>query len=230
MPSFTYGVAFGVPKSRSLLVSFSVNSSGGVALACRARTRRARRAIGATTAACVRPRAAPARAARSPHDQVLRNHSVGSTCKLGRSGPRLRRVISDQDVLGRRPSRTRRTRRSSGRRRRCPCRAARTRVVPRPRPRLVVDQVVIGIGRLRVLVQILHVRVRRRAVEVEVVLLDVLAVVALAVGQPEQPLLEDRVAAVPQRQREAELLLVVARCRRGRPRPSGRRASAPGRG
>ena len=46
-------------------------------------------------------------------------------------------------------------------------------------------------------------------VEVEVVLLDVLAVVALAVGQPEQPLLEDRVLAVPQRQREAQPLLVV---------------------
>ena len=49
----------------------------------------------------------------------------------------------------------------------------------------------------------------RRAVEVEVVLLDVLAVVALAVGQPEQAFLEDRVLAVPQGQREAEPLLVV---------------------
>ena len=47
-------------------------------------------------------------------------------------------------------------------------------------------------------------------VEVEVVLLHVLAVVALAVGQAEQPLLEDRILAVPQRQREAEQLLVVA--------------------
>ena len=46
-------------------------------------------------------------------------------------------------------------------------------------------------------------------VEVEVVLLDVLAVVALAVGQAEEPLLEDRILAVPQRQREAEPLLVV---------------------
>ena len=48
------------------------------------------------------------------------------------------------------------------------------------------------------------------AVEIEVVLLDVLAVIALAVGQAEQPLLEDRVAAVPQREREAQPLLVVA--------------------
>ena len=41
-------------------------------------------------------------------------------------------------------------------------------------------------------------------VEVEVVLLDVLAVIALAVGEAEEPLLEDRVAAVPQREREAQ--------------------------
>src|SRR5215831_11520169 len=44
---------------------------------------------------------------------------------------------------------------------------------------------------LRVLVQILHVRVRRRAVDVEVVFLYVLAVVPLAVGEPEQALLQD---------------------------------------
>ena len=39
---------------------------------------------------------------------------------------------------------------------------------------------------------------------------DVLAVVALAVGQPEQPLLQDRIAAVPQRQRETPAQVVVA--------------------
>jgi hypothetical protein len=52
--------------------------------------------------------------------------------------------------------------------------------------------------------------VGRGAVQVEVVLLDVLAVVALAVGQPEHPLLQQRVPAVPQRQRETQPLLVVA--------------------
>ena len=66
--------------------------------------------------------------------------------------------------------------------------------------RFVSDQIVVGIGRLRILVEILHVGMRRRAVEVEVVFLHVLAVVALAVGQPEQALLEDRVVAVPQRE------------------------------
>ena len=51
---------------------------------------------------------------------------------------------------------------------------------------------------------------RGRAVEVEVVLLDILAVVRLAVGEPEQALFQDRVALVPQRQRKAEPLLVIA--------------------
>jgi len=52
--------------------------------------------------------------------------------------------------------------------------------------------------------------VGREVVDVEVVLLDVLAVVPLGVGQPEQPLLEDRVVLVPQRKRQAQPLLLVA--------------------
>src|SRR5262249_19167003 len=55
-----------------------------------------------------------------------------------------------------------------------------------------------------------HPRVRRRRVEVPPVLLDVLAVVTLGAGEAEQPLLQDRVAAVPEREREAEVLPVVA--------------------
>jgi len=53
----------------------------------------------------------------------------------------------------------------------------------------------------------------RRAVEVEVVLLHVLAMVRLAVGQAEQPFLEDGVLPVPQGQAETELLLVVGDAR-----------------
>ena len=66
-----------------------------------------------------------------------------------------------------------------------------------------------GKARLRILVEILHVGVGRRAVEVEVVFLHVLAVIAFAVGQPEQPFLENRIFAVPQRERKTEPLLVV---------------------
>ena len=76
-------------------------------------------------------------------------------------------------------------------------------------PPVRLHQVRVGIGRLRVLVEELHVRVGRRAVEVEVVLLDVLAVVAFAVREPEEPLLQDGVLAVPQGEGEAEVLLVV---------------------
>ena len=80
-----------------------------------------------------------------------------------------------------------------------------------PRPfRVRLDEVPVGKLALRVLVQVLHVRVRRRAVEVEVVLLHVLAVVALAVGEAVEALLQDRVALVPQGQREAQPLPVVA--------------------
>src|SRR5262249_46442130 len=72
-----------------------------------------------------------------------------------------------------------------------------------------VHDLAVRVRSLRILVQVLHVRVRGRAVEIEVVLLDVFAVIALAVGQAEQALLEDRIDAVPQRQGEAEELVVV---------------------
>jgi hypothetical protein len=53
----------------------------------------------------------------------------------------------------------------------------------------------------------------RRRVEVEVIFLDVLPVVGLAVGEAEQAFLEDRVLAVPQGERKAQLLLVVGEAR-----------------
>ena len=62
---------------------------------------------------------------------------------------------------------------------------------------------------MRVFVEVLHIRVGRRAVEIEVVFLDVLAVVTLAVGQAEQPLLEDRVLAVPQCKSKTQPLVVI---------------------
>ena len=79
-----------------------------------------------------------------------------------------------------------------------------------PRRPFVATRSSYGKRALRILVLALQVRVRRRAVEVEPVLLDVLAVVALAVGEAEHPLLEDRVGAVPQRQRQAQPLALVA--------------------
>src|SRR5262249_6087459 len=59
------------------------------------------------------------------------------------------------------------------------------------------------------LVEILHVGMRRGAVQVEVVLLHILTVVALAVGQPKQPLLQDRILSVPERHSKAEPLFFI---------------------
>src|SRR6266571_907894 len=51
---------------------------------------------------------------------------------------------------------------------------------------------------------------RRRAVEVEIIFFDVLAVVALAVGQTEESLLQNGVFPVPEGERKTDPLLVVA--------------------
>ena len=70
----------------------------------------------------------------------------------------------------------------------------------------------IGVRELvqRISVAVLQVRARRSGVEVEVVLLHVLTVIALGVRQSEHPLLQDRIDPVPERNREAQALVVVA--------------------
>ena len=73
----------------------------------------------------------------------------------------------------------------------------------------VVDELLVGERRLRVVVAPAKQRVTRKPLEVPPVLLDVLAVVALRPRQAEHALLEDRVAAVPEREREAELVADV---------------------
>jgi hypothetical protein len=73
-----------------------------------------------------------------------------------------------------------------------------------------VHQIFVGKGRLGILVQKALIGVRGGGVYVEVVLLDVLAMVALAVGEPKEPLLEYGVPAVPNREGQAEQLLIVA--------------------
>ncbi len=71
-------------------------------------------------------------------------------------------------------------------------------------------QVVVGELGLRVLVEVALIAVRRQVVDVEVVLLDVLTVVALGIGQAEQALLQDRIPLIPQRDSQAQPLFVVA--------------------
>ena len=80
----------------------------------------------------------------------------------------------------------------------------------RPRRAFSLPQLLVRELLVRVAVEPLHPAVRRGAVDGPPVLLDVLAVVALAVGQAEQPLLEDRVLAVPQRQPEVDEAVPVA--------------------
>ena len=76
--------------------------------------------------------------------------------------------------------------------------------------RAFCDEVCVRIGPLRILVEGLHIAVRRDVVEVEVVLLNVLAVVAFGPRQAEEALFEDRVFLVPKRGGEAEVLVRVA--------------------
>src|SRR5579862_3467024 len=76
-------------------------------------------------------------------------------------------------------------------------------------PFIGFHQVAIRELRLWILVEKLHVGVRRSAIEVEVIFLDVLAMIAFAVGETEQPFFQDWVTAVPQSECEAELLLVI---------------------
>ena len=202
----TYGEAFGWPHRRCALLSFSVKSSSGAPSQCSQYSPRSGCAAWTTHGAACR---SDGLRASSPHDQVLRNHRVGRTRSRADFGPAIVDGDADQHVL--------RTRlgvldehvevavavEDAG------IEQLVLELLARPAP-VGLDQVPVGKLALRVLVQVLHVRVRGRAIEVEVVLLHILAVVALAVGEPEQALLEDRVALVPQRQREAQQLPVVA--------------------
>lgn len=72
------------------------------------------------------------------------------------------------------------------------------------------DQNLVGEGRLGILVEMLQVGMSGRAVAVEIVFLDVFPVIALLVGQTEEPLLDDGVPAVPQGQGETQPLARVA--------------------
>ena len=83
------------------------------------------------------------------------------------------------------------------------------RLVAAP-PGVGVDQVLIRERALRVVVAPPVPRMAGHRVQVPPVLLDILAVIALRAGQPERPLLQDRVPPVPQRQRKAQPLLDIA--------------------
>ncbi len=83
-------------------------------------------------------------------------------------------------------------------------------ILRRPPP-VLFDQFVVRECGLRILIKHPHVGMRWRAVEIVIEFLDVFAVIALLIGQPEQPLLQDRVALVPQGDREAQVKMIVAK-------------------
>ncbi len=62
---------------------------------------------------------------------------------------------------------------------------------------------------MRIFVQILHVRVRRRRIEIEVILLHILAMVAFVARQAEHAFFEDGVALIPESKRKAKQLTAV---------------------
>ncbi len=75
---------------------------------------------------------------------------------------------------------------------------------------VALDQLRVGKGPLRILVKHLEVGMGGGGVEVIIELLDVLAVIALAVGQPEEAFLQERIDAVPQGQGKAKVLVFIA--------------------
>ena len=142
------------------------------------------------------------------HDQVFRNQSVGSTWSRAASGPRLWTVTRIRMSSGPSLAYSRKTSKYRSSSKMPVSSSSYSNSSPRPPP-VRFHQVPVRELPLRILVEVLHVRVRGRRVEVEVVLLDVLAVVPLAVGEPEEALLEDGVALVPEGEGKAEALLVV---------------------
>src|SRR6185436_17791463 len=89
-----------------------------------------------------------------------------------------------------------------------------------------LHQILVRKWPLRILVEPTLVGVSRRGVEIEVVLFDVLAVIPFGVGEAEEPLLQDWVDSVPQRQRQTQVSLVVAEAREAVLAPAvGTRAS-----
>ena len=74
---------------------------------------------------------------------------------------------------------------------------------------IFTHQLGIGKGGLGIVVEQLHVTVGGGAIEVEVTFLDIFAVVAFWAGEAKEPLFEDRVAAIPKRKGEAEILVAV---------------------
>src|SRR5262249_1154516 len=78
-----------------------------------------------------------------------------------------------------------------------------------PAAAILLEKFRIGELRLWVLVEEFHVGVRGRGVQVEVVFLHILAVIAFVAAKPKQTFLQNRIAAIPERQRKANKLMAI---------------------
>src|SRR6516225_8933361 len=209
--SLTYGAALGPPHKRSALLSFSVNSSSP-GLASIEVIAAEHRVIGAD-----RPRGTRRRrdgSKRGPFCTLVPGPGIAKPharqqVKARRLGPAIARFDPHMDlfrgrlrienfdipiaILVKHPG----VEEIEGR-------------IAAAAPPVFGDEPFVGIGGLRVFVEIAQPAVARRSIDVEIVFLDVLAVVAFVAGQAEGTLFEDRVAAVPQRERETQALLLVA--------------------
>src|SRR5258705_3757515 len=74
---------------------------------------------------------------------------------------------------------------------------------------ICLDKIYVRVRTLRILIEVFHVAVCGCRVEVEVILLNVFAVVSLTVSKSEEALFKDRVALVPESNAKAKAVLVV---------------------
>src|ERR1700732_961358 len=74
-------------------------------------------------------------------------------------------------------------------------------------------ELLVGIRSLGILVEVFQIAARGKSVEVVVILLHILAVIAFLIRKAEQPLFQYRVLFIPQREREANMLMTIADAR-----------------
>src|SRR5580658_5100019 len=81
---------------------------------------------------------------------------------------------------------------------------------PRAASTAFLDQPVIRILTLRIFVEHPHIAVRRSVVQMEPILLHIFAVIPLIRREPKHALFQNRIAAIPKRQRKHQQLIAVA--------------------
>ena len=146
------------------------------------------------------------------HDHVLRNQRVGSSVSRGRLGSSIDDGDARENIVGGGLRVFDEDVEKSVAVEDAGVDELELGVEPRSRP-VLVDEPRIGKLAVRVAVEHLHIRVRRQSVEEKVILLNVLAMIALAVCKSEKALFKDRILAVPHRYAKTQLLKPVADAR-----------------